>query len=128
MTTTDASSVSARREVLTRFLDAVDSRDGERAAALFVQDGAWDTNTVAYGTVRGRAAVTQLVNERLPPNPLLRHQLLDGLKVLSPTGETVEFEIALDETKIKSIVRHVLEGVPAQHYPAPHQQKICALQ
>lgn len=91
------------RDLLMRFLDAVDRRDGAAAARLFQPDGTWSTAS-PLGDVQGRAAIAELVTTRLPPRHFgpayLRHRMassadVDDLTVLTPTGERCSFDVEL---------------------------------
>jgi hypothetical protein len=64
----------SKRDVLARFLDAVDRRDADAAAALVDDNVEWRTNTAEFGVVTGRGAVKSLINERLPPQKLSTHR------------------------------------------------------
>ena len=95
------------RELLGRFLAAVDRRDGAAAAALFADaedvhahnssrassssEGEdekaynscmWQTNTLIFGDVIGKAAIQQLIERQLPPNKILQGSAHDA----APSG------------------------------------------
>jgi iron-only hydrogenase group A len=123
-------SFSARhgdREILGRFLAAVDARNGARAAALFAEDkGTWCTNTEIFGEVVGRNGIEELINSKLPPIKLgahyKRHLFVDaayGTVVRTPAGDVVRFEIETEgensSLRIKRLVRydHHTEPEPA---------------
>ena len=67
----------SKRELLARFLDAVDRRDGAAAANLFHEGttaeadtqglAVWDTSTEAYGVLKGRDQIKKFIEEILPP-------------------------------------------------------------
>lgn len=92
------------QELLSRFLDCVDRRDGKGAAALFVEDDAvWETHSKDLGTVKGRTAIETAVNSILPPKllgpGLQRHRLKDpaeGFEVIMPDGAECRFELAIE--------------------------------
>ena len=105
----------SERHTLSRFLDAIDRRDGDAAAALFEEDGEWDTGTAVFGKIKGRSAVAEFVSSRLPPNgkgpDFARHRLLDatsGLCVVTPSGDRCEFtvEVGPGGRRMQSLVRH----------------------
>jgi NADP-reducing hydrogenase subunit HndD len=97
---------NGQRDFLARFLGCVDARDGDGAARLFADDGVWDTNS-DFGILRGRAAIRQLINERLPPagqGPALRRHRFkvpsdDSLDVISASGAHVCFDVHLNDQK-----------------------------
>lgn len=96
----------SQRALLMRFLDCVDRRDGEGAAALFHVDGVWSTAS-PFGDIEGAAAIKAFIAERLPPRRygphFARHRMesaggADDLTVITPDGARCRFEIALCET------------------------------
>jgi len=114
--TTFASRGSAR-DMLSRFLSAVDHRDGESAANLCSNDCIWDTNTDVFGAVCGKDDIKSLIDERLSRGGLSRkcgeewprHRLaspVEGTDVITPDGSKVHFNISLDGTgHIKMLAR-----------------------
>jgi NADH-quinone oxidoreductase subunit G len=107
------------RDMLGRFLDAVDHRDGVKAASLLTDDAVWNTNTPIFGVVEGREEIISLVSSKLPPVKTCagidppRHRLasaIEGTEVIMPNGERVHFNVDLDETtgRIKSLSREAL--------------------
>jgi len=110
--------------MLMRFLDCVDRRDGETAAALFHPDGIWNTAS-PFGELSGQANIAALINQQLPPrkyaSQFLRHKMAKradptDLTVITPMGETCRFQLELTPWQtgsestlvIKKLVRHVL--------------------
>ena len=104
------------RDMLARFLDAVDHRDGVKAASLLSEDVTWKTDTPMFGQVEGREHVVSLINTKLPavpPNPGVsppKHRLaspVEGTDVIMPDGQQVHFNVDLDENTglIKSLSR-----------------------
>lgn len=108
------------RDVLRRFLDAVDHRDGVAASGLFCEEGEWRTCEAKNGSVKGRDEIAKFIKNQLPPLPVqkpgmcpTRHTMADhaeGTQVILPgnTREKVNFEVVLDETSglIKSLTMH----------------------
>ncbi len=91
------------RLLLMQFLDAVDRRDGARAASLFHPDGSWSTAS-PFGEVPA-ANVEAFIEERLPPREYgpryARHRMestsdSDELTVVTPTGERCRFDLEVD--------------------------------
>jgi NADP-reducing hydrogenase subunit HndD len=91
------------RDLLMRFLDCVDRRDGQGAAALFHPEGIWSTAS-PFGEIRGRAQVASLVDERLPPRKLgpalARHRMArsadeGSFEVITPDGGRCIFSVQL---------------------------------
>lgn len=114
----------SKRELLMRFLDCVDRRDGAAAAALFLPEGFWSTDS-PEGEIRGAENIAARISTHLPPRRYgprhLRHRMevaADGadLTVITPSGERCRFsmEVAMLEsegpstTVIQSLVRHRL--------------------
>jgi len=99
----------ANRDMLARFLDAVDRRDGETAASLFTDDGVWETNTATFGTLEGRQDIVSVITGKLPPigKESPRHCLSDGTTVIMPNGQQVHFHVELDDStgRIKALSR-----------------------
>ena len=106
----------SERDMLARFLDAVDHRDGETAARLFTDDAVWNTHTPMFGSVEGHEGIKSLINSKLPPveqqagAELPRHRLvstIDGTDVVTPDGQQVHFNVELDDTtgRIKALSR-----------------------
>jgi len=104
------------RDMLARFLDAVDHRDGEKAASLVTDDAVWNTNTPMFGHVEGRENITSLIASELPPLPSIpgefppKHRLaspIEGTDVIMPDGQQVHFNVDVDENSglIKSLSR-----------------------
>ena len=90
------------RDMLSRFLDAVDHRDGEKAAALFTEDATWNTNTPVFGRVEGRDEIVNLITSKLPlinkvaGQERPRHRLassLEGTDEVMPDGQKVHFDV-----------------------------------
>ncbi len=94
------------RDLLARFLGCVDARDGDGAAALCAPDVVWQTNS-AFGELRGRAAVAQLIGARLAAagsGPALRrHRFVvpndESLDVIAANGERVRFDVELNQSR-----------------------------
>jgi hypothetical protein len=104
------------RDMLGRFLDAVDHRDGEKAASLLTDDAVWNTNTPMFGIVEGLDDIISLITSKLPPVEIrvgiepTKHCLasaIEGTDVIMPNGEKVHFNVVLDETTglIKTLSR-----------------------
>ena len=94
------------REKLSRFLSAVDHRDGKGAASLCAEDVVWNTNTEAYGAACGKDAVESLIRDKLPKigkccgEELPRHRLaspIEGTDVITPNGDKCDFNVQLDD-------------------------------
>jgi NADP-reducing hydrogenase subunit HndD len=110
------------RDLLGKFLGAVDRRDGVAAAALFTsgQESSscvWHTNS-DLGDITGRDKIADFIRHTLPPNkkgPLMtRHRFenpASGMVVLTPQGERVTFEVKTEgsgsKLKIVSLTRLV---------------------
>jgi len=109
------------RNVLMRFLDAVDYRDGMVASHLFAEDGVWHTGVEAFGDLKGRDAISSHIKTMLPSLSKLkpgmdrpRHKMVDhaeGTDVRTPSGERVHYDVDLDESTglIKSLTRMPLK-------------------
>lgn len=114
----------SERLMLMRFLDCVDRRDGEAAAALFHPDAIWDTAS-PFGELSGQANIAALINQHLPPRKYAsqyqRHKMVKradstDLTVITPMGETCRFQLELTPWQtgsestlvIKKLVRRVL--------------------
>jgi NADP-reducing hydrogenase subunit HndD len=91
------------RGLLMRFLDCVDRRDGNAAAALFHAQGSWSTAS-PFGEIHGTAAIEALVSERLPPRrqgpAFVRHRMVSAFddrnfEVVTPDGEHCTFSVEL---------------------------------
>lgn len=105
----------SERDMLSRFLSAVDHRDGVSAAMLVSDDCIWDTQTSMYGAACGKDDIAELIDDRLPKisrhcgEELPKHRLLsptEGTDVVAPDGTKVRFDITLDNNgKIKSLTR-----------------------
>lgn len=112
----------SKRLLLMQFLDCVDRRDGDGAAALFHPDGTWRTGS-GFGEVRGRPAIKSLIENRLPARlygpQYRRHHMqsasdADDLRVMTPDGQSCVFDIDLCTedrdggrvTVIGSLTRH----------------------
>ena len=54
------------REKLSRFLSAVDQRDGREAASLCTENVVWNTNTEMFGAACGRDGVEGSIRDKLP--------------------------------------------------------------
>ena len=104
------------RDMLARFLDAVDHRDGEKAASLFTDNGIWNTNTPELGHVEGRDDIVAAVASKLPQiekeagTRKPRHRLAnssDGMDVIMPDGQKAHFTVELDDAtgRIKAVSR-----------------------
>ena len=101
--------------MLARFLDAVDHRDGTKAASLVAEDAEWNTNTPLYGTVNGREDIASMIDSKLPsitsPAGAVppKHRLVspvEGTDVFMPNGQQVHFNVSLDQNGlIKSLSR-----------------------
>jgi len=99
------------RDMLMRFLDAVDNRDGMLASHLFTEDGVWhtsdDIDTENINDVKGRDAISQYIKSSLtshrklkPGEERKRHKMVDhaaGTDVEAPWGEQFRFKVILDE-------------------------------
>ena len=106
------------RELLARFLTAVDLRNGDYAASLFVENGGiWSTNTERFGDIIGRRDIADMIKNKLPPikmgSDLRRHRFVDaayGTEVSTPAGDTVWFDIETEGTgsglRFKRLVRY----------------------
>jgi len=103
------------RELLGRFLEAVDQRDGKAAAKLFTDDGEWCTNTPVFGSVLGHEAIRETINSKLPAKKLgplmFRHRLEDPTSgfVVNVGNEQVRFDMVSTGTgaqkKISKLTR-----------------------
>jgi len=104
------------RDMLGRFLDAVDHRDGAKAASLFADNGMWNTNTPSFGQVEGSVEIVSTITGKLPPIEKVagtqppRHRLastVEGTDVFMPDGEKVHFQVELDDStgRIKALSR-----------------------
>jgi len=105
------------REKLFQFLDAVDHRDGTRAADLFTKNGVWNTNTPLYGEIYGKENIKSLIESKLPALPpysaghaRLKHRFVsnvEGTNIVAPDGQNIHFDVALDDAtgRIKSLKR-----------------------
>ncbi len=103
------------REKLSRFLSAVDQRDGSGAASLCTDNVVWNTNTEKYGAACGRDGVEGLIRDKLPKVnrgcgiEFPRHRLAsstDGTDVIGPDGSRHHFEVVLDQSGlVKSLTR-----------------------
>ena len=104
------------RDMLGRFLDAVDHRDGEKAASLLTDDAVWNTNTPMFGVVEGRDHIISFITSKLPPVEMragieqATHHLasaIEGTDVIMPNGKQVHFNVVLDEATgcIKTLSR-----------------------
>lgn len=104
------------RDMLARFLDAVDHRDGKKAASLVTEDAVWNTNTPVFGYVEGREDIAALINTKLPPVSTVagdvphKHRLsspIEGTDVIMPDGQHVHFNVSVDRDSglIKSLSR-----------------------
>ena len=96
---------NTRRLLLMRFLDAVDRRDGRRAARLFHPEALWMTNS-PFGDIRGRDGIEDFILHRLPQRQFgprfARHRMeypaqVGDLTVRTPTGELCRFEMELEQ-------------------------------
>jgi len=110
------------RNMLMRFLDAVDHRDAMVASSLFTEDGVWETNTATKsGILKGREAISEFVKSKLPALEIVargelhpRHKMLDhaeGTDVLSPIkGVKFHFDVEQDEKSglIKTLKRSII--------------------
>jgi NADH-quinone oxidoreductase subunit G len=94
------------RDMLSRFLDAVDHRDGQKAASLLAENAEWNTNTNRLGCIKGRDRIASVIDSKLPAitSPAgvrpPRHRLaspIEGTDVIMPTGQKVHFNVSLDE-------------------------------
>ena len=79
---------------------------------LLYEDGTWDTGTPVFGVVSGHAAIQELIESKLPPNgetdEFRRHRFADpakGLRVIGSNGQLSDFEVLLDQNKIKRLTR-----------------------
>ena len=107
------------RDMLSRFLSAVDHRDGASASMLISDDCIWDTHTDVYGAACGRDDVVELIEGKLPRiarqcgEELPKHRLASpshGTDVVAPDGTKVHFDISLgDDGKIKALTRLPIE-------------------
>jgi NADH-quinone oxidoreductase subunit G len=105
----------SERDMLARFLDAVDHRDGHKAASLLAEDAEWNTNTPLYGSVKGREDIASVIDSKLPSITSRagavppKHRLVspvEGTDVFMPDGQQVHFYVSLDENGlIKSLSR-----------------------
>jgi NADH-quinone oxidoreductase subunit G len=105
----------SERDMLARFLDAVDHRDGHKAASLLAEDAEWNTNTPLYGSVKGREDIASVIDSKLPSITSRagavppKHRLvspIEGTDVFMPDGQQVHFYVSLDENGlIKSLSR-----------------------
>ncbi len=106
----------SEREMLSRFLAAVDQRDGKEAASFCSDNIIWNTNTDMFGAACGRDGVEVLIQEKLPKIvracgvEFPRHRLAsptEGTDVIGPDGSRHHFEVALDEIGlIKTLTRN----------------------
>eukprot|EP00656_Telonema_subtile_P026002 TRINITY_DN28009_c0_g1_i1.p1 TRINITY_DN28009_c0_g1~~TRINITY_DN28009_c0_g1_i1.p1 ORF type:complete len:293 (+),score=59.05 TRINITY_DN28009_c0_g1_i1:40-879(+) len=94
------------RAALSNLLDAVDRRDGQRAAALFTPDAVWDTGS-EFGILKGREAIQEFVSTALPGPKggahFQRHRFVSpasGTVVLSPRDECRRFRVELDNGEV----------------------------
>ena len=94
----------SHRELLMRFLDCVDRRDGGGASRLFHSQGIWSTGS-SYGDFRGAEAIAAFIANGLPPRQggrsLRRHRMervadIDDLTVLEPTGRRCRFDLEVE--------------------------------
>ena len=105
----------SERDMLSRFLSAVDHRDGATASMLVSDNCIWDTQTSVYGAACGKDDIAELIEGRLPRIPrrcgqeLPKHRLVsptEGTDVMAPDGTKVHFGVSLDDSgKIKSLTR-----------------------
>jgi hypothetical protein len=105
----------SEREILGRFLSAVDQRDGKEAASLCADNVVWNTNTEMFGAACGRDSVEALIRDKLPKVvrgcgvEFPRHRLAsctDGTDVIGPDNRRHHFEVALDKGGlIKTLTR-----------------------
>jgi NADP-reducing hydrogenase subunit HndD len=103
------------REKLSRFLSAVDQRDGREAASLCTENVVWNTNTEMFGAACGRDGVEGLIRDKLPTVvrgcgiEFPRHRMAsttEGTDVIGPDGSRHHFEVVLDEGGlIKTLTR-----------------------
>jgi NADH-quinone oxidoreductase subunit G len=127
------------RELLGRFLSAIDRRDGSGAAVLFAtpeeiakhsinqSEAVWHTNNMQFGDIQGLAAIKSFIEQTLPANKcgphMTRHRFVDateGLEVDSPSGERVRFEMKTigqgAKKRIVFLTRHVLHKATAHSH------------
>lgn len=115
---------SSERSLLMQFLDCVDRRDGQAAAALFTEDGIWNTAS-PFGERQGKVQIANLIETCLPPRQYgpnyARHQMasaadVDDLTVITPMGQSCRFQLKMvrvaeesggTRLKIQSLIREV---------------------
>ncbi|NRR31705.1 iron hydrogenase small subunit [Oxalobacteraceae bacterium] len=123
---------NSKRLLLMRFLDCIDRRHGEQAAALCHPDASWSTAS-AFGDIQGAMNIRSFIDTRLPPRrygpEYARHRMVsaaDGaaLTVLTPLGETCGFsmEVAIvDRGGESTMLIKRLTRLPSQAVGcAPH--------
>ena len=95
---------NSKRLLLMRFLDCVDTRNGNAAVSLFHPDALWSTAS-PLGEIRGASNIQALINDRLPPRKYgpayARHRMesaadVDDLAVVTPTGERCRFSLEIE--------------------------------
>ncbi len=96
--------------LLMKFLDYVDRRNGSGAAELFQADGQWVTSS-AFGEIRGKENIENLINAKLPARKYgpkyARHRLeaeVDSNQfiVVTPSGEKCRFRLETESVMVES--------------------------
>jgi hypothetical protein len=115
---------NSKRLLLMKFLDCVDRRDAQGAAALFHPDALWSTAS-PFGEIHGTEAIAAFIGSQLPERKygahFMRHKMAsasssDDLSVITPMGERCRFTIELEPVginnasnpRITKLVREVL--------------------
>src|ERR1700687_6224034 len=87
-------------ELFSRYCFAIDDRDADGVAGCFTSDALFTSNLVAIGTIRGRAAIRELVlKKRERPPDSRRHMMLNPLIALD--GDRATFRTYLLATWIR---------------------------
>ena len=114
----------SQRSLLMRFLDCVDRRDGNGAAALLHPDASWSTAS-PFGDIDGAENIEAFITTRLPPRKqgpaYARHRMasaadVNDLGVITPAGErchfNVEAELAQQDGQARMVIRKLVRHIP----------------
>jgi len=102
------------RELLARFLSAINNRDGKAVADLLEDNGAWETNDPNYGRVAGKAAIAHFVDNILPSTGPT-HRLYDpatGMAV-QVGGKVFNFQITRGKHGLIHSIERLVASNPA---------------
>lgn len=110
------------RQLLMRFLDCVDRRDGRGAARLFHPEASWSTAS-PFGDLHGPAAIEAFIETRLPARKFgpayARHRMasaadVEDLTVVTPAGERCRFELEIAALPEGGASRRVIKRLARQ--------------